>query len=193
MEAIAGLAGPVVGGLLGGASGGGSTSATQTASKEPWAPAVPWITSNLQAGQDLQKYYQQTPFNAIQQGAYANLLTGNDYVNSMIPGLLSQMSQSQGFDRSNPRARPQTYQFPAMPQSPSVTTPMQPMAGLLGAPASGGMNVSQNPYMNGSIQAQAPAPAPAAAAPQTFDIRTEQGMRDWINSTMNTVPMGGGY
>jgi hypothetical protein len=93
--AIGGAAIATVGGAMLSDKGGGG-GGTTTQSKEPWAPAVPWITSNLQAGQDLQNYYQQNPFNALQQGAYANLFGGNDYINQMTPGLLAQMSQPHG-------------------------------------------------------------------------------------------------
>lgn len=140
--AIGGAAVATVGGaVLGGASGGGGSGATQTQSKEPWAPAAPWLTSLLGQGQNLQAQYQANPFNDLQRGAYGNLLQGNDYINQMVPGLLAQMSQPTGFDRNNPRARPQAYQFPQMQQ-------MQQMQGLLG------------PSMG-----QATAVPPAAAAP----------------------------
>lgn len=97
------IAGSLLGGLMGGSSSGGST----TQNKNPWAAAVPWLQANLATGQNLQGYYQANPFNGIQQAAYGNLLSGNNYINNMVPGLLSQMSQQTGYDRNNPgRAAP---------------------------------------------------------------------------------------
>lgn len=171
------------GALLGAMGGGSSSGGQQTVSKDPWAPAQPWLTSLLGQGQNLQSYYQNNPFNSIQQGAYQNLLSGNDYINQMMPGLLSQMSQPVGFDRSNPHAKPQAYQFPAMQQMPQ-------MAGLLNNPSAPvSMNRTQNPYANG-LMPTAPAAAPAASAPGVaapFDIRTQQGMLDWANSMGGSV------
>lgn len=150
------LAGAAVGGLLSRNKGGG-----QTTSKEPWAPAQDWLRQNIATGQNLQNHYQQNPFGALQQGAYANLLGQGDAFNQMVPGLLAQFSQHQGFDRSNPRARPQAYQFGLMPQ----TTQMR---GLLGAAPQQGpaplMNSGPaNPYMAPSFAP--PTAAPAASPP----------------------------
>lgn len=147
------VAGAAVTGMMNNSGGGGGGGATQTQSKEPWAPAVPWITSNLQTGQGLQGYYQQNPFNPIQQAAYGNLFRSNDYVNNAFPGLLAQMSQTQGFDRNNPRGRPAAYSFPAMGVGPAGVN--QDLSGLLGA----GVMHTQNPFTNGLMPAMAPAMA----------------------------------
>jgi hypothetical protein len=150
-----------------GSNGGGG--ATQTASKEPWAPAVPWITSNLQRGQELQNQYQASPFNAIQQGAYSGLLGGNDYINQMTPGLLSQMSQSQGFDRNNPRARPQAYQFPAMQQmqqmQPLLASTFSPPTAMSAAPAPAAAAPGTVTGLFGTVPAPAPIPGLTSPAP----------------------------
>ena len=80
------VAGAVVGGLMGGGGGGGS----QTASKEPWAEAAPWIKDNIKTGQDLQRYYQQNPFNSLQQTGYQNQFADLDHFrNQMAPGLMN--------------------------------------------------------------------------------------------------------
>lgn len=82
-EAIGGI----VGGLFGGGSGGGSQ---QTATKEPWSEAAPWLRQIIQDGQDLQGYYQQNPFNQIQQTGYQNLLGDLDSFRSGVaPGLMN--------------------------------------------------------------------------------------------------------
>lgn len=143
------VAGAVVGGLMGGSSSGGSVQQ----SKNPWAAAVPWLQSNLQTGQNLQGYYQANPFNGIQQGAYNNLLSGNNYINNMVPGLLNQFSQQTGYDRNNPgRAAP--IQMPAYSMSE-----YQPVTGGLLAPS---MQASQNAASTGAA-------ITAASNPQAQD------------------------
>lgn len=82
-----GIIGPAIGGLLGGAmsDGGGG----QSVSKEPWADAAPWLRENLRTGQQLQNYYQQNPFNSIQQTSMQNMLGDIDNFRSNInPGLM---------------------------------------------------------------------------------------------------------
>jgi hypothetical protein len=152
-----------VGGLM---SDGGS--AEQTASKEPWKEAQPWILDNIKAGQDLQRYFQNGPFSALQQNAYGNLFAGNDYVRSMVPGLLSQLSQPVGFDRGNPGARPAPIQFPAMGL---LAGGGAPQGGGMSAGLLGDMNVTQNPFRNGAI------PAPVAAAPAV----PKEDLSKWFN------------
>lgn len=81
-EAIGGI----VGGIFGDKDGGGS----QTASKEPWSEAAPWIKDNIKTGQDLQRYYQQNPFNSLQQTGYQNQFADLDqFRNQMAPGLMN--------------------------------------------------------------------------------------------------------
>ncbi len=78
------VAGAVVGGLMGDSGGG-----QQTATKEPWAEAAPWLKQNIKTGQDLQQYYQQNPFNQQQQTGYQNLFSDLDrFRNQMAPGLM---------------------------------------------------------------------------------------------------------
>jgi hypothetical protein len=148
------IIGAVAGGLMSGDGGGG----TQTASKEPWAEAIPWLKQNIQTGQDLQGYYQNNPFNALQQQAYGQLFGQNNYLQNAIPGLLAQFSQSQGFDRSNPMARPAAIQFPS---AQGLLTGGGVGSGGTGMGLLGDMNTAFNPFKNGGI----PTPAPAPAAP----------------------------
>lgn len=153
--AIGAAAVGVVGGAL---AGGKSSGGTTTASKEPWSAAVPWLTSNLNQGQALQQQYMQNPFNPAQQAAYGNLFAGNDYINQLMPSLLATASQQNGFDRSNPRARPQQFSFMGAGGMPA----MQRYSGLLGT-ANGTMNTAANPFAQIPAAAAAPAPAPAAS------------------------------
>jgi hypothetical protein len=169
--------------------------------RAPWSTAQPWLTHNLVRGEALQNSYQDSPFNALQQASYGNLLKGNDYINQMVPGLLSQMSQPAGFDRNNPRARPAPFSFPGM--SPGN---YQPVAGLLGA-STGQMNTQANPWAQtlqpfgggipGGAQAQPAGQTPAAMAqaqpgPAQPPSLQQQPMSilDWAN----TIGAGnGGY
>lgn len=85
--AVAGAAIGAVGSSMGGGGGGGGS---QTASKEPWAEAAPWIKDNIKTGQDLQRYYQQNPFNSLQQTGYQNQFSDLDqFRNQMAPGLMN--------------------------------------------------------------------------------------------------------
>lgn len=85
----AAILGPVAGAVVGGLMGGDSQQ-SQSQSREPWAPAQPWMRQNLQTGQNLQNYYQQNPFNSIQQTSYQNLLGDIDnYRQNVNPGLMA--------------------------------------------------------------------------------------------------------
>ena len=76
------IAGSVVGGLM-------SDGEQQTATKEPWSAAAPWLRQQLEQGQNLQAYYQQNPWNNLQQTAYQNTFSDIDqFRNSMAPGLM---------------------------------------------------------------------------------------------------------
>lgn len=111
--AWAAVGGAVAGSLVSGAmSKGGGGGASQTASKEPWAEAAPWLKSLLSQGQDLSSYYTNNPFNAAQTQAYGNMANQGAYMRSLVPSLLGQVSgQPLSFDPGNPSARPQAYQF----------------------------------------------------------------------------------
>lgn len=84
----AAILGPIAGSVVGGLMSGDSQQ-SQTASKEPWADAAPWLRENLRTGQGLQNYYQQNPFNPQQQTAYQNTFGDLDaFRNQMAPGLM---------------------------------------------------------------------------------------------------------
>lgn len=102
-EAILGnVAGAVVGGLM---SDGGDA---QTTSKEPWAPAAPWIKDNIRTGQDLQRYYQQNPFNPLQQTAYQNYFADQDnYRQSVAPQMNALAQRLMGGGTYTGQAQPQ--------------------------------------------------------------------------------------
>ena len=67
---FAAIAGPIAGAVVGGLMSDGGEQ--QTATKEPWSAAAPWLRQQLEQGQNLQAYYQQNPWNNLQQTAYQN-------------------------------------------------------------------------------------------------------------------------
>lgn len=81
----AAIVGPVAGAVVGGVmnKGGGGQ---QTASKDPWGPAQIPLINSLDTGRGLEAYYQQNPFNPIQQTGYQNLVSDLDnFRNVMAP------------------------------------------------------------------------------------------------------------
>ncbi|HUD33793.1 MAG TPA: hypothetical protein VMR43_12365, partial [Variovorax sp.] len=102
---------------------------TQTATKEPWEAAAPWLRGLLGQGQALNDQYTAQPFSAQQQAAYQNQYGQSDYMRQLIPGLLGQLGQQQvGFDRNNPTARAKGYDFGGGLLGPNLN-----QTGLLGA------------------------------------------------------------
>lgn len=110
---IAPVAG-ALGGLLSDGGGGQQAGQTQTVSKDPWSVAAPWLTENVSTGQALQNHYQNSPFNPMQQLGYKNQSSNADYMRSLTSGVLGQLNNSTYFDRGNPNARPQAFQFPTV-------------------------------------------------------------------------------
>jgi len=136
------IASTLVGGLLGGMGGGSSQGGTTTQSRDPWAAAQPWMQQNIATGQNLQNYYAQNPFNAQQLGAYKDLSQGNAYMKELVPSLLAQFSQQQGFDRTNPQAKPKAINFNTqnlgfgnVPQQQQTAPQAQAPVYMLPAPA----------------------------------------------------------
>ena len=79
----ASVAGAAVGGLMGGGGGGGGGGEVK---KSPWDPAIKPLQSSLTTGQALENYYQQNPFNPLQQAGYQNLYADLDnFRNVMAP------------------------------------------------------------------------------------------------------------
>lgn len=82
----AAILGPIAGSVVGGLMSDGEQ---QTATKEPWSAAAPWLRQQLEQGQNLQAYYQQNPWNNLQQTAYQNTFSDIDqFRNSIAPGLM---------------------------------------------------------------------------------------------------------
>jgi len=83
------LLAPVVGALVGGAANKGGQQATTEQKREPWDKAQPYILDNLKKGQELQRFYEQNPFNQQQIEGYSNLFNDtNNFRNNTMPGLM---------------------------------------------------------------------------------------------------------
>ena len=78
--------------LLGGALGSKaseSTTTQATQSKDPWAPAQPFLLKDLQTNADLQSFYTQNPFNAQQKTGLQNTMGDADnFRSNIMPGLM---------------------------------------------------------------------------------------------------------
>lgn len=151
--AVVGVAGQALSKDKGGGAG------TTTASKDPWAPAAPWLESQIKTGQGLQAQYQQNPFNAQQLASYENMGRQTDYMNNLVPSLLGQISgQGQlGFDRSNTNGRVTPYTFDGMGSS----------GGLLSS-------LSNPATVASSTSAANPAPVATTQAPGNFTQQTAE-------------------
>lgn len=76
------VAGAVVGGVMSDGGGGGGGEVNKT----PWDPAIKPLINSLGTGQGLEAYYQQNPFNPLQQAGYQNLIADLDnFRNVMAP------------------------------------------------------------------------------------------------------------
>lgn len=118
------IGGAVVGGLFGGGGGGGG----QTQSKEPWEAARPWLEENIRTGQDLQRYYQQNPFNPQQQQAYNNIFADQaNFRGQIAPGMMDFANRLMG---TNYQRAPNMFERGSV----NGRTGRQP-AGLLGGGA----------------------------------------------------------
>lgn len=93
-------------GAVGSMSAADSQAEAAGKAKDPWSGAEPWIRDNIAIGQDLQAYYQQNPFNSIQQQGMQGQLDNYTHQNNVvIPGLLgfSQQLMGQNYQRQQPR------------------------------------------------------------------------------------------
>lgn len=78
--------GKVAGGLIGGLLGGSDSGGGGEVNKAPWDPAIKPLQNSLTTGQALENYYQQNPFNPLQQAGYQNLYADLDnFRNVMAP------------------------------------------------------------------------------------------------------------
>lgn len=148
-------------------------SQTSTATKEPWGPAQDWMRSNIEQGQQLQDYYTQNPFNAIQQQGMQGLLDNyNHQNNTVIPGLMGFANKLMGtnYQRGAPTAgllaapQPQqgsmVGQMPAQSQQPMQAAPQPAMQGGFSPPPTQAGAPINWTGMNPLYKDPAAAPAP---------------------------------
>lgn len=104
---VGGAAVGAIGGLLGSEGGGGSSMDTG-----PWAAAQPFLAKQAIQANALQDQYTAMPFNQQQLAAITNQYGQSDFMRNLVPSLLTQLSaQPMGYDRNNPSARPQAFNF----------------------------------------------------------------------------------
>lgn len=125
--AIGGAAVGLIGNKLMSNSNGGA--GTQT--KEPWGPAKPFLEANLQKNADLQKFYEQNPFNAQQKTGYQNLFGDLDnFRQNTAPGLMGFANNAMTGSYQRPQfSRPGTAGYGGTPQTnqtPGGLLAMQP-------------------------------------------------------------------
>ena len=154
LDFIGNNAGSLLGGLFGAASSG-DTKTGGTQSRDPWAPAQPYILKNLQNESDLQGYYQKTPFNAQQQQGYSNLFgdIGN-FRDNVAPGLLdfANKGMTGGYQRQRGSV-PGSVGYGG--GGGNVQSGQGPFSVARGAQVQNPMidlNGAMNPYTNGAIK-----------------------------------------
>lgn len=181
----AAILGPVAGAVVGGLMSDGDQ---QTATKEPWKDAAPWLRENIAQGRNLQAYYQQNPWNALQQTGYQNTFTDLDaFRNSMAPGLMGFANKLMGTNYS----RGQAGQQMPMEQAQMVQTkPMQQMQGG-GVDQSSGLLSQQGPFSvpqgqsYGLLDFKALNPYNGALKPDEIKKPTQQTIEEAIQAEMD--------
>jgi hypothetical protein len=191
------LAGAAIGALFGQAAGaamgalfGGQNQGpqTQTAKREPWEPAQPYILDNLKDAKKLQDFYKKTPFNPQQETSYQNMFGDLDnFRQNMAPGLMgfanSAMSSNYQRQRGGAPGSGGGYGGPVQPAGTLPNGQPKPFSvapsksyGLLDFNA-------QNPYTNGAIKADKPAdtaPMDAVQSAYLLQLRQQQEIFDTL-------------
>jgi hypothetical protein len=173
------------GAILGGLFGGQSSTQTQTANKEPWAPAQDLLKSQIYNTGQLQNYYQQNPFSPMQQAAYRNAFAQNDAMRAAAPGVMQRLSSNQYFDRGQPLKMPQAFDFaPKANNSLGLDGNSQALSPLLDS-------LFSNPYTNGAIKPMTPlVPAMGANTMTAADGQGGQGGDYASTSTPDYATLG---
>lgn len=143
--------------LLGGLLGGQSSNTKDSTSRDPWAPAQPWLINNITQGQKLQNYYQQNPFNAQQQTGYNNLFGDIDqFRNQVAPGMMGFANGMMGSNYQRSRGPVGSAGYGSASPSPLAAQP-GPFSMAPGG-SFGAVDFNKiNPYKNGAIT---PTPTP---------------------------------
>lgn len=194
-EAILGpIAGSVVGGLM-------SDGEEQTATKEPWKDAAPWLRENIAQGQNLQAYYQQNPFNQPQQTAYQTTFSDIDnFRGNMAPGLMDFANRlmGQNYSRQGGQQGQQMQTKPMIQASPMQGQQVGllqkgPQQGPFSAPKGQSYGLldfqAMNPYNNALKPAEIKHPDQ-----QTIEqaIQAEIERRQRESQYSGSAPYGGG-
>ncbi len=182
--AIAGpIAGAVVGGLM--SDGGGGQ---QTATQEPWSAAAPWLRQQLEQGQKLQAYYQQNPWNNLQQTAYQNTFSDIDnFRSSMAPGLMDFANRLMGTNYSRGGTRPMGNMQQTKPQAMSGL--LSAMSGLLSGQSggqSGPFSVAPN-RSYGLLDFKALNPYNGALKPAEIQQPTQQTIEEAVRAEIERL------
>ena len=174
------VAGAVVGGLM--SDGGGEQ---QTATKEPWSAAAPWLRQQLEQGRNLQAYYQQNPWNNLQQTAYQNTFSDIDqFRNSMAPGLMDFANRLMGQNYS--RGGGTTAR---MPMGNMQQTKLQALHGLLSGQSggqSGPFSVAPN-RSYGLLDFNALNPYNGALKPAEIKQPTQQTIEEAVQAELDRL------
>lgn len=187
-------------GLFGGSKSGGTTS-----SKEPWGPAAGWLKDNLKSGQALQGYYEQNPFNALQQTAYQRQFSNNDnFQNDLMPALMKQIGGLLGPNFQLPQSykgggggmqgspmqggsmgAPQEMQGGLMaPQGSPLDAAQKPQMAQYAQPNFGQIDWrAMNPYQNGGMEpSQAPPPAQMGQGQETPEQKKAREFQEMLTA-----------
>lgn len=79
-------------GAIGGAAAGGDKTTSNSSSRDPWAPAQPYLIDNLKTNANAQEFYRQNPFSDLQKQQYQNAFNSLANSQANIPGLLANAS-----------------------------------------------------------------------------------------------------
>lgn len=85
-------------GAIGGAAASGDKTTSNSSSRDPWAPAQPYLIDNLKTNANAQEFYRQNPFSDLQKQQYQNAFNSLANSQANIPGLLANASS---FGKSN--------------------------------------------------------------------------------------------
>ena len=176
------LTGALVGGLLGGDSGG-----SQQVSKDPWGPTQKPLTDMVNDGTNLYHYYQQNPFNSIQQTAYQNLFNDLDAFAGQDAGLMDFANRLMGQNYSRTGGQQMQTKPMGLLGSTQRGQAQAQGPGLLGGPffapqnkAYGNVDVTQfNPWTNGGIK---PPETPAETDEEKARRLKAEEEQQWRNS-----------
>ena len=159
----AAILGPVLGSVAGGLVGRSGSKGGQTQSKEPWEAARPWLEDNIRTGQDLQRFYQQNPFNRQQQDAYNNIFADqSNFRGNIAPGMMDFANRLMG---TNYQRAPNMFE----------RRPGGMSGGLLGGGNASPMGYGGQPMGGGQAQPMGYEPAMRQPSPGPFSMPSGGG------------------